>query len=106
LIALDLRGRGLSEKPPEGYFVDQHCRDIEAVIKGLRDLASSEDTLGEAATRHAELLDELQRIELELRAQPESEVPRIQAERSAEPTPDYLDTVDEYFTRLSETQSR
>jgi len=35
LIALDLRGRGLSEKPPEGYFVDQHCRDIGAVIKNL-----------------------------------------------------------------------
>ena len=35
LIALDLRGRGLSEKPPEGYFVEQHCRDIEAVIENL-----------------------------------------------------------------------
>ena len=35
LIALDLRGRGLSEKPPGGYGVEQHCRDIEAVIENL-----------------------------------------------------------------------
>ncbi len=35
LIALDLRGRGLSEKPARGYRVDQHCRDIEAVIANL-----------------------------------------------------------------------
>jgi pimeloyl-ACP methyl ester carboxylesterase len=35
LIALDLRGRGLSDKPPEGYCVEQHCRDIEAVIENL-----------------------------------------------------------------------
>ena len=35
VIALDLRGRGLSEKPPEGYCVEQHCRDIEAVIENL-----------------------------------------------------------------------
>jgi pimeloyl-ACP methyl ester carboxylesterase len=35
VIALDLRGRGLSEKPPEGYGVEQHCRDIEAVIENL-----------------------------------------------------------------------
>ncbi|MDP4727394.1 MAG: alpha/beta hydrolase [Desulfobacterales bacterium] len=35
LIALDLRGRGLSEKPTEGYYVEQHCRDIGAVIENL-----------------------------------------------------------------------
>ena len=35
LIALDLRGRGLSEKPTGGYGVEQHCRDIEAVIENL-----------------------------------------------------------------------
>jgi pimeloyl-ACP methyl ester carboxylesterase len=35
LIALDLRGRGLSQKPPEGYCVEQHCRDIGAVIENL-----------------------------------------------------------------------
>ena len=35
LIALDLRGRGLSEKPTEGYYVEQHCRDIGAVIENF-----------------------------------------------------------------------
>jgi pimeloyl-ACP methyl ester carboxylesterase len=35
LIALDLRGRGLSEKPPGGYCVEQHSRDIEAVMENL-----------------------------------------------------------------------
>lgn len=35
LIALDLRGRGLSGKPPGGYLIEQHCRDIEAVIENF-----------------------------------------------------------------------
>lgn len=35
LIALDLRGRGLSGKPPGGYLVEQHCRDIQAVIENF-----------------------------------------------------------------------
>lgn len=35
LVAPDLRGRGLSEKPPGGYCVEQHCRDLEAVIGNL-----------------------------------------------------------------------
>ena len=48
LIALDLRGRGLSEKPPEGYFVDQHCRDIEAVIDHrLDEIARYEELFAE-----------------------------------------------------------
>ena len=35
VLALDLRGRGLSEKPDSGYSIDHHCRDIEAVAADL-----------------------------------------------------------------------
>jgi len=28
VIAMDLRGRGLSDKPPTGYSVEHHCKDI------------------------------------------------------------------------------
>jgi len=34
-LAVDLRGRGLSDKPPTGYSLDQHVRDIEAVLADL-----------------------------------------------------------------------
>lgn len=33
VLALDLRGRGLSEKPPAGYSIRNHCRDIGAVFE-------------------------------------------------------------------------
>jgi len=33
VLAMDLRGRGLSEKPASGYSVSHHCRDIEALLK-------------------------------------------------------------------------
>lgn len=32
VIAMDLRGRGLSEKPPTGYSIKHHCRDIAALM--------------------------------------------------------------------------
>ena len=32
VIAMDLRGRGLSDGPPSGYSVENHCRDILALI--------------------------------------------------------------------------
>jgi pimeloyl-ACP methyl ester carboxylesterase len=32
LIAFDLRGRGDSDKPPTGYSLDQHCRDLQALL--------------------------------------------------------------------------
>lgn len=35
LVAPDLRGRGLSEMPAQGYDVEQHVRDIAAVIENL-----------------------------------------------------------------------
>lgn len=33
VLAMDLRGRGWSEKPVSGYSVSQHCRDIHALLK-------------------------------------------------------------------------
>jgi len=32
LIGYDLRGRGDSDKPPAGYSLDQHCRDLLALL--------------------------------------------------------------------------
>ncbi|MGO9138055.1 MAG: alpha/beta fold hydrolase [Syntrophales bacterium] len=32
VIAMDLRGRGLSAKPPTGYSIKHHCKDILAVM--------------------------------------------------------------------------
>ena len=32
VIAMDLRGRGLSDKPPKGYSVEYHCKDVLAVM--------------------------------------------------------------------------
>lgn len=36
IIAMDLRGRGESDKPPSGYSVDTHCKDIQAVLEDLK----------------------------------------------------------------------
>ena len=33
VIAMDLRGRGLSDKPPTGYSIEHHCKDILALMK-------------------------------------------------------------------------
>ena len=35
VIAMDLRGRGLSDKPPTGYSMDSHCKDLLAVMDNL-----------------------------------------------------------------------
>jgi len=35
VLAMDLRGRGRSDKPASGYSVDQHCRDIVALLDDL-----------------------------------------------------------------------
>jgi len=35
IIAMDLRGRGLSEKPPAGYSIAQHCQDIRVLLENL-----------------------------------------------------------------------
>jgi pimeloyl-ACP methyl ester carboxylesterase len=38
VIAMDLRGRGLSDKPPTGYSIQHHCKDILALMndQGLK----------------------------------------------------------------------
>ena len=33
ILAIDLRGRGLSEKPSMGYSILDHCRDIHALLE-------------------------------------------------------------------------
>lgn len=33
VFAMDLRGRGLSDKPPSGYSIMNHCCDISALLK-------------------------------------------------------------------------
>jgi pimeloyl-ACP methyl ester carboxylesterase len=35
VLALDLRGRGLSDKPPTGYSVNHHARDIHCLMEDL-----------------------------------------------------------------------
>jgi len=35
VIAMDLRGRGLSDKPPTGYSIENHCKDILALMNDL-----------------------------------------------------------------------
>lgn len=35
VLAFDLRGRGLSDKPSSGYSVETHCRDVKAILDGL-----------------------------------------------------------------------
>ena len=35
ILAMDLRGRGLSDKPPAGYSVESHWRDIKALLDDL-----------------------------------------------------------------------
>ena len=35
VIAMDLRGRGLSDKPPTGYSIEQHCKDVLALMNDL-----------------------------------------------------------------------
>jgi pimeloyl-ACP methyl ester carboxylesterase len=32
VLAMDLRGRGLSDKPPTGYSIEHHCKDILALM--------------------------------------------------------------------------
>ncbi len=35
VLAMDLRGRGLSDKPSAGYSIDQHGRDIQSLLNHL-----------------------------------------------------------------------
>jgi pimeloyl-ACP methyl ester carboxylesterase len=35
MVAMDLRGRGLSGKPAAGYSIEHHCNDIHALLEDL-----------------------------------------------------------------------
>jgi pimeloyl-ACP methyl ester carboxylesterase len=35
VIAIDLRGRGFSDKPPMGYSIEHHCKDVSALMEDL-----------------------------------------------------------------------
>jgi len=35
LLAMDLRGRGLSDKPSSGYSIEHHCQDILSLMEDL-----------------------------------------------------------------------
>lgn len=35
VMAMDLRGRGLSDKPPTGYSIEHHCKDVLALMDHL-----------------------------------------------------------------------
>ena len=36
VLAMDLRGRGRSDRPAVGYSLDRHCRDIKGVLADLK----------------------------------------------------------------------
>jgi pimeloyl-ACP methyl ester carboxylesterase len=48
VVAMDLRGRGLSDMPPTGYSLAHHCRDIHALLDdlGLRQAVIMGHSLG------------------------------------------------------------
>ncbi len=48
VVAMDLRGRGLSQKPPKGYSIKHHCKDIAALMddQGLKRLVVMGHSLG------------------------------------------------------------
>jgi pimeloyl-ACP methyl ester carboxylesterase len=66
VIAMDLRGRGLSDKPPTGYSIEHHCKDISALMndQGLERPVLMGHSLGAFislvfAARHPERVDRL-----------------------------------------------
>lgn len=66
VIAMDLRGRGLSNKPPKGYSVEYHCRDVLAVMndQGLEHPVLMGHSLGALislvfAAKHPQRVDRL-----------------------------------------------
>jgi pimeloyl-ACP methyl ester carboxylesterase len=66
IIAMDLRGRGLSDKPPTGYSIDHHCKDVLALMddSGLKRPVLMGHSLGAFislvfAAQHPERVDRL-----------------------------------------------
>ena len=66
MIAMDLRGRGLSDKPSTGYSIEHHCKDILALMsdQGLERTVLMGHSLGAFislvfAAQHPEKVDRL-----------------------------------------------
>jgi len=66
VIAMDLRGRGLSDKPPAGYAIEHHCKDILALMndQGLNRVILMGHSLGAFislvfAAQHPQRVDRL-----------------------------------------------
>jgi len=66
VLAMDLRGRGFSDSPPSGYSVENHCRDIVALMddQGLERAVLMGHSLGAFislvfAAKHARRVDRL-----------------------------------------------
>ncbi len=66
VLALDLRGRGFSDKPSSGYSIDHHGRDIRALLDdlGIKRIALIGHSLGayislSYAAKHPEQVDRL-----------------------------------------------
>jgi pimeloyl-ACP methyl ester carboxylesterase len=66
VLAMDLRGRGLSDKPPSGYSVGHHCRDVQSLTEdlGLKHFVLMGHSLGASislafAAQHPEKVDRL-----------------------------------------------
>lgn len=64
--AMDLRGRGFSDKPSSGYSIDHHCRDIRSLLShlGIERVALLGHSLGAYislayAAKHPEQVDRL-----------------------------------------------
>jgi pimeloyl-ACP methyl ester carboxylesterase len=64
--AMDLRGRGFSDKPSSGYSIDHHCRDIRSLLShlGIERVALMGHSLGAYislayAAKHPEQVDRL-----------------------------------------------
>jgi pimeloyl-ACP methyl ester carboxylesterase len=66
VLAMDLRGRGLSDKPSQGYSMENHCRDLVAALAdmGLARVSLLGHSLGAYlslafAARHPEMVEKL-----------------------------------------------
>jgi pimeloyl-ACP methyl ester carboxylesterase len=66
ILALDLRGRGFSDKPSSGYCIDHHCRDLVCLMDdlGLEKVVAVGHSLGAAialalAAKHPARVDRM-----------------------------------------------
>lgn len=66
VLAMDLRGRGLSDKPAQGYSLEHHCRDMAAALAdmGLKRVSLLGHSLGAYVclaftAQHPEMVEKL-----------------------------------------------